>query len=460
MKINRNEIFKQILTYKFEQDFLLFIDFINVNNTANEFPTMLYHKFYTQKVRAVAKAQEDSALLNIMSLDSLIDNGIFTYEDKNTGQLAMPEALYSFLTFLDVSRSRQLNNVEFESFRARIEAIVSAMINMRSEDEDYIEAQQHFNTLMANIISAIKLNLEVLENKVSEITVLYQQKEQGTLTISIDDLFQQAQKLYDRNIQPFLEFIDPHGKMKEAETFIESLNKLYHYYQKEQLTEAANILQYKGTSVTSYYKDINKLAVRIRQYLNMLSEDRRYFMVIERAFNTLVESFEPLRHGRTQSRYLNANSKIMQSFTSLDGLSSFRRSYSVCFNRNPSSIILQFKLYLLDLKENDTLSPEKFLKPITDAKETLAFERVAHILNLIGVLPLPEYIEDIYQFVYEYLTQSLDNMTLLDCLHGISCLLSLVENKWIETDQRRNQLTDEQYYLDYLIMSYNRRSII
>lgn len=457
MKINRNEIFKQILTYKFEQDFFTFIDFIHVNNTANEFPSILYHQFYQQKVRSVAITENDSALLNIMSLDSLLENGIFAYEDKNTGNLAMPEAVYSFLTFLDVSRSRQLNNIEFESFRARMQAIVATMISVNIQSDDYLEARNHFYSLLGNIISAIQLNLETLEYKVREISELYQQKEQGLNTISINDLFQQAQKLYDRNIQPFLEFIDPQGRMKEADTFIESLNKLYHYYQKEHLTEDANMIQYRGTSVTSYYKDINQLAGRVRQYLNILADDRKYFMVIEQAFNHLIESFEPLRHGRTYNRYLNADSKIMLMLSSLDGLSSFRSRYSASFNRNPKNIMLQFKLYYADLQAKERNQKPRFLKPITDMSAVLAFERINQIMNLISNLHLPAYIEDVYQYIYDDLVTTLEDMTLLDCLHGIGCVLSLVESNCLSSCDQRGRLMDEEYYLDYLVISYQKK---
>lgn len=457
MKINRNEIFKQILTYKFEQEFFTFIDFIHANNTASEFPAILYHRFYQQKVRSVAIATNDSALLNIMSLDSLLANGIFAYEDKNTGNLGLPEAIYSFLTFLDVSRSRQLNNIEFESFRARIQAIVAKMISVNIESEDYAEARHHFYTLLGNIISAIQLNLETLEYKVREISELYQQKEQGLIKISIHDLFQQAQKLYDRNIQPFLEFIDPQGRMKEVDTFIESLNKLYHYYQKEHLTEEANIIQYKGTSVTSYYKDINQLAGRVRQYLNILAEDRKYFMVIERAFDNLIESFVPLRHGRIQNRYLNPNSKIISMLTSLDGISSFSRSYSTSFNRDPKNIMLQFKIYYADLQAQDRKRDERFLKPIVDTNATLALERMTQILTFMSNLHFPQYIEDIYRFIYEYLAQKLKDMMLLDCLHGIGYFLSLVDNRYLSSRDQRKRLTDEEYYLDYLMISYQKK---
>lgn len=451
MKVNRHEVIKEILVHQFQQDFYVFIDFINIHNTANEFPSTLYLQFY-EKVRA----KNDAALLNIFSLDVLVNNGFFAYIDKNTGRIAMSEGAYNFFAFIDVTRSRQLDHIEFESLRQDVQSTVAIIISAPKQSDDYQEAVNYFQAIIARVISAIKANLDVLHHRVGEISELYQQKEQGLATISINELFEKAQKLYDRNIQPCLDFIDSNRQMKETDTFTVSMTKLYRHYKSEAMEEAANMIQYKGTAVTSYYKDIDQLAERLRQYLLNLAEDRKYFMVIERAFDHLIDSFKPLRHGRKYNRFLHSESEIITLLTSLDGLSSFRHSYSACFNRDPDKVMLQFKIFHLDLQQRSTAKPTKLLQPITNMTETLAFDRMNQIFKLVSAVTLPDDMPDIYQYVYGYLEDQLDDMTLLDCLYGLSCLFSLMNSACIVQGDERNRLEDDQYYLDYLIMEYHK----
>lgn len=457
MKINRTTLLKTILAHDFTLDFLQFVDYIHQHNTAYEFPQRLYVQFYQSKIQS----QHDEALKNIMSLEALMASHFFTHEDKNAGMIGLSKVLYDMLVFLDTSRGREFSQHEFENLRRDMARTVQSLMTYATDSQDYQESFVYFNKIIARTLAELKQNIEILNAKVDEITALYQQYDAGHSSLSIHDLYDQANHLYHRHILPCLEFVSPVLQLQQTHTFIQSLEQLYAFFDSTSQLEYAILVQYRLTAVSSYYKDIQQCAKKLQHYLSSIAKERKDLLLIERAYQDLVATLEPLQHGREKNRFLEPHHNFFQYFQCFDGLFDFKRRYSARFNRTENSEhhLIDFQIYLEQLKEKPITVKAPLLQPLP-VQRTLEQQREHQILTIIATLEVPSQLDDLYQFIYDELQQHLPQCTLIDLLYGIDFLLPLLDSDAIYFAQQRQQLCDDRYFYDYAVLSYTAQTRI
>lgn len=452
MIINRDVIISAILRYK--NDFFGFIDYINHHGAALEFPETQYIRFYNDKVMYA----DHDADKNILSLESLLEAGVFTYRDKLKGHLGLSKIVYDLLIFLDVSRNRELSLAKFESYRQQTEEVSRQLITLPQGTEDYQEQLQLFWELITQILTTVKENIRVLHSKVDEIAERYKKLELGQESPDalnsqdIESLYQATQKLHARYVQPCLEFINPDLPIINGRNFVQAIDDLIDFYRQDNFEELAISIQYKLTAITSYYKDIRHLSERLLSYLYSLAEERRYFMAIEYHFQGLINTFVTMRHGRKQHRLLTPDLPEIEHMRCFDGLSAHKQTYSIRFNRHPDKALLQFKHYYETLQSKPLMAKKDITQAIPGSNQQ--HQRKNQVMTAIIDLPRIDHIEDIHRYVDRYLRQHLSDFGLLDTLYGLEFFLPLLDKKCIRQLKSPQRLEDEQYYLSYRPLTY------
>ncbi|WP_131667690.1 hypothetical protein [Psychrobacter pygoscelis] len=449
MLINRDVLIGAVL--KFKNDFFKFIDYINSQGGALEFPEAYYVRFYNQKVLS----QDDASLKTILSLQSLLDGGIFTHRDKLKGSLVLSKVVYDLLIFLDVSRNKELSLAKFESLRTQMLDITTNIVSSEIGSDTYQEHLQLFWELISQILTTIKENIRVLHHKVDEVAEQYQLLDSGERKHNVNELYQLAQKLHERYVQPCLEFINPDLQLVNSLNFVQAVDYLIHYYRDDGNEALAIAIQYKLTAITSYYKDIRELSERLLAYLYSLSEERRYFMAIEQRFNELMETFVAFRHGGRKNLYLTPELEDIAEMRCFDGLSAHKQSFSVRFNRHPDKSMLQFKNYYEQIWRQP-LKPKVDISQAPEAPDNKQKQRKNRIMQLTTCLPTGESIEDIHELIDSHLRATLPDFTLLDTLYGLEFYLPLLNKNNITQSRQRARLEDETYYLEYLRLQYHQ----
>ncbi|MGB6824876.1 hypothetical protein [Psychrobacter sp.] len=445
--INRDVLIEKVLGFKY--DFFQFIDYINSHDGAMEFPFTIYVQFYNKKILS----QDNESLKNILSLDNLLAGGVFTHHDKVSGMLVMSKVVYDLLVFLDVSRNKELSHAKFESLRQQTEQSTINIMHCETGSQDYRDQLNLFWDLISEILTTVKENIRVLHHKVDDVANQYGQFEAGQQTHSINELYETAQQLHDRHIKPCLEFINPDIQLVNRKNFVESIDALMDYYRQSGHESIAIAIRYKLTAITSYYKDIESLSNRLLTYLYSLAEQRRYFMAIEQRYNALMQTFENLyRHGGQKNLYLTADLEDISDMRSFDGLSSHKLSFSAKFDRHPGKSIQQFKHYFEEIQQR----PIKQKVDISHAPKlpdkTLQ-SRKNDILKHIASLPKEQFIEDIHQYLDNYLKKSINEYTLVDVLYGLEFYLSLIPKTKIRQLSERRRVEDGSYYWEYRVLT-------
>ena len=448
MKINRDILIKTILEY--QPTFLKLLDFINSSSGTREIPESLYLSLYSEEICKEANRKDDSQAPRILSIESLVEGGIFLYHNKGTGMLFMEAVIYDLLKFIDISRSRELNRKDFELLRSNLENAVSKIIEHSPDTEDYEGSLQAFHTVMSETLSKIRANVERLTQKVDKVAHNYQNFEDGA-SISILELYEKVEELYLLYVLPCFEFISPNMQMRAKSTFSQSVDELINYHEKHEMVSMSNSLGYSKTAVTAYFKDVSNLEAKLRQYTDRLESNRNFFISIEDAFSTLMESVGELRHGKQKNFKLNRKSEVFSHFNSLDGLSTMRAKFNKNLNWEPLRTERRFREFLLWV-ESKVQAPEKVaLKPIDlNDIEQINEARIIQISNIVNQLSFSQDIKDVHLYLHSHFLGNLDDFSLIDVLYGLESVYAIYDKSIVARNIERKQIKDDTYFMMYL----------
>ena len=455
MVINREAILAGILKHK--SHFFRFVDVINANETALQFPMTAYLKFYEQ----VIYRDDDYALKDILSVEALLQANVFVNIDGLTNMVTLSKDIYNILVWLDISRKKQLDSQPFESHRQDVVRLANELTTLPIEGINFKETYAFFYEKLSDIQVDISENMRVLDYRVDEIADMYKSREMGSLETGLDELFHRAQHVYHRNITPCLEFINPSLELKGTKNLSETLKDLEHYFEEIGEVDKARTLQFRVGAIFCYYKDIRAIASRLNAYLVNLAQEREFFLSMERAFGVLVESLVPLRHGRHQNKYLNADSEVFKLATTFDGLEDHKKKYEKRFNYSPSRGLDHFNNYyemMLRRPLKQKLdNPLRALPLEIDIEE----ERCEQILSItLYEIAVDNMIENVQRYVWQKLQELLPNAGIIDFLYALEYFLSALDDACVS--QRRNdrdRIDDGVYYLDYIIWDYAEASL-
>ncbi|NQY87438.1 MAG: hypothetical protein HRT51_06715 [Colwellia sp.] len=449
MKLNRDVLIHAII--KHQNVFFKLLDYIALNDGANEVPESLYLQLYNN----VICKDVDEKVHRYLSIESLSENGIFIHNDPNTGQITLERVIVDLLSFLDVKRARELDHAEFENIRVGIVAACEQIKKYEISSLDYKEAKGAFNRLMSDIHSKIKENVLALTHQVDSIALEYKSYDQGNNAVNVIELYDKVSNLYSRYVMPCYDFINPSMEMAQTQSFSMAVDGLISYYKSElNLFDQATLVQFRKKAITSYYKDIGGLVRKLDQYSNHLSQDRSFYLSIESAFSHLMESIEPLRHGLKRNMYLTRKSEIFNNHNALDGLTRFKSKFKPKLQWHQNKTKLRFKEYLLTVNETLFKEPVKQLKPLT-VECNVSDERKIVISLIIDKFDEDRKLPDVHQFLHHELSQSLSDFELSDVLYGLEVFLPFYSGTERAFPVKRKRLEDDVYYLEYVQLKYS-----
>ena len=449
MRIRRDILIQSIL--KYQRSFFKILDYINENSGVLEIPSSIYLNIYHKEICPKAMAQNDINVQTHLSVESLVENGIFVYYNKHTGNLSIANQVYELLRFIDVSRARELNREDFANLRAHIELTVNNVMQYDVGSEQYQDAMTAFHSVINETLSKFRSNVEKLVIKVEDIAIEYKAFEEDKNT-SFIELYEKVRHLYQRYVLPCYDFISPSIQLISKKSFSESLDALIEFHQEEGYESVANQIGFNKTAVTSYFKDISELENKLKQYSNRLETDRKFFMSVESAYSALMDNIDELRHGKQRGFLLSENSQFFLNYKSLDGLSSHNLQYDSDLQWERETSIKRFTEYLkglddVELRKPTTQSKDLQPLPIDIDPDKHRKMKIAKIVNEIE----PEHLNsNIHAYLNEKLMNRLDDYSLVDVLFGLECVHSLYNQDIVMTSYKSERLTDNRYFLDYL----------
>jgi len=453
MKLNRDVLILDIV--KYQSVFFKLLDYIEQHENSYEFPEINYITLYNT---VICEGEDTNAEIHL-SFDSLLENGIFIHHNKLNGMVTLEPLVVDLLRFIDVKRIRELSYVQFENMRNAIENTVCIIINKSNyQSDEYKEAIKAFNELMGDILGKIKKNIHSLQYQVGQISSQYKKYDTGDASISVATLYESIDNLYQRYVLPCFEFIDPNMEMKNKKTFNDSVDELIHFHSSNKIKdyEVADLIIFNKKAITSYYKDVGKLARQLNQYSKYLESDRLHYLSIDNAYNELMDNIIPLRHGKQKNIYLKPELEFLKKYHIFDGLANVRTNYAPKITLNKSTTISDFNEFLRCYVESSPKEPKNKLKPLIRKKNTNE-NRILKISQLCINQKWESKIEDIHLHLNNFLKNELEDYQLPDLLIGLQVVFGLKIEKDFKYIREKKVVEDSKYYLEYLVIKHSPR---
>ncbi|WP_157830569.1 hypothetical protein [Aeromonas sobria] len=454
MRLNRDVLITGIIRH--QSVFFQLLDYIDDHDGALEFPEFLYLNLYNQFI-----CKDETSNIHIhLSIHSLLENGVFIHNDRNTGMISIELIIVELLRFLDVKRTKELTHFDFEQLRKRTAEITEHMMSFELDSQDYLDARSAFNSLMSEIHSKIKANVSALTAQVEIIANDYKKYDAGEQSISVFNLYDRISTLYSRYVLPCLEFINPDMEMVRTKTFSKAVQCLIEHHAGEEIRryESANAFQYRKTAITSYFKDLSSLVKKLEQFSSHLEQDRNSFLAIQSAFSELMGALVSLRHGLQRNKYLQPNAAFFEKYSSLDGLSNRKSTYSPRFNWDRITGKLRFKEYLNVLEGTGIKEKRPSLLPMP-SEVNITQERQILITKLLYKTKIPIFIHDVHLYLYTILSKEFSDFTLADVLYGLEAFIPLLPNERVIFTRSRKRITDTTHYLYYIALELKKESV-
>lgn len=446
MKLNP-KVFVQLICIDYDDEFLRLVDYINEHNTPFEVPDSFYLTIYRNLIVKKAALRGDKNAPLHLTIDSLVENGIFTSHNKRDGILTFEPTFVHMLQYQDVTRARELSSTDLDDLRGRVEKAALTM-RLSIDDRDLFEASKvTFNTVVNEVHSKIRINVERLTQLVEGVAIDYQRLGSGEGGPRVIDLHERVSTLYLKFVQPCMEFIDPNIQLKGKLTFTQAVSELIDELSSRgtQWALIANHVQYGKTRITSYYKDIAQLDSRLRHYNTALDQHRNQYTAIETAYKRLMDVITELRHGKQRNFMLNPNTGVLSSIASFDGLMALKMKNSAALNWEEDKTKYRFDEHLrnIEAKPRVTNKPVLMLEP-----EPVAPERAMAIHDALPAVLQPT--EDIHKMLAEHLSEALPDYALNDLLYGLEYALARYHERIQPVAERTNYIDDGSYYMHYL----------
>jgi len=458
MRLQRDVLIASMLRY--QDAFLSLLDYINQRDNDGAFavPSQLYYQQYNRTITPRAKANDDLNAIKHLSMDSLLANGVFLKNEKQSGMLVMQSVIVDLLRFIDVKRARELTRKDFELMRANLEESVRQVIGSQVGSDDYRDAMLSYHEVMNGIHSKIKENAERLGVKVDELATEYKalNSDAPDALINVNTLYDKVNHLYSRYVLPCFEFLNA-TPLVAKDTFSDAVDAIIDWHDalgNEHATTAQKI-GFAKTAISSYYKDVSEFERKLKQYSNSLESDRRSFIAIEAAYTRLMDSIEERRHGLSRGFKLSSDSLVFNHFSSLDGLLTQR--FKPKLRWEDARTVRRLKEYLNYLESVDERATEKSLKPVP-ANISLESDRQEQIGKQVLKIELPDKTMDVHYELHSILSKELDDYSLMDLLYALESFIPLNMEKitWFEADAKR--VDDGTYYLTYLPIQWGEMS--
>lgn len=446
MKLNRDVLVRAII--KHQHAFFKLLDHIDKQDGSSEVPEHLYITVYNN----IICLDPDDPSQDHLTVSSLIDNGVFIHNDKNTGMITLERVIVDLLRFLDVNRAKELTKTDFENLRAQMMRIVGQVMSSKVGTQDYRDAMTAFNQLMSETHSKIKENVLGLISQVESLASEYKAYDSDSTEISVVDLYEKVSVLNNRFVMPCYEFIDPVMEMSQTDTFSKAIEILIEYHSSDEMRQfdTANAIQFRKTAITSYYKDIAVLVQKLERFSSHLEKDRKYFLAFEASFNDLMDSIIPLRHGKKKNKYLKNSDNVFQEGCVFDGLITQKSRFSATLNWDEEITKLRFKEYLIVIKDKQIQSrPKKAgLLPLP-SNQNISQHRQILISKILYGEVLPNEIADVHRYIFELLGKKLADFQLFDVLYGLEAFLPAF-GAGQRQDLVKNRINDDNYYFEYV----------
>lgn len=449
IRINRSTLLEDILQHR--GVFNALMENIEVRGSKNEFDTHLYKRLYHDKI---CKQATDNRQKDRLSMQSLIDNGVFIHVNVNDGTTAIQPVLIGVLRFISEKKSVAMNHAGFKMLIACFDTLQKNIDeNGRVDGEEYDLLMQEFKQLLSQAISEVRQSIEALEQNVVDLATQYKKlQEEGSSFESETKLLKMISHLHEYYALPCYQFIDEDAVLTDKLTVTQSIDKMIDFHSRFGAVESQMSLQYGKIMLTSFYKDIESIVSNLNNYSQSLSQNRQKYMAIDAAFESLMVDVRELRHGRRNKAKLTLSSSFLDFMPCFDAMVN-KPMFQKRLDWVDRISVMRFEEWLRSETGEEKKVNEALLQPVHSMPSPTSQKRQDIVLSVMSGFRLPRgAVNDVVVHLHEWSQKHIEDYVFIDLLSALEGFYGVYKKPMLERSMEKKRLVYEGYYFDYLLV--------
>ncbi|MHC5226351.1 hypothetical protein [Ignatzschineria sp. LJL83] len=460
-----------VILFQHVDIFFNIIDYYNERSpNISDFQISVYESILQNYIRQkVADENDKKRIIAALSLHNLNQCDFLAYINDAQGVFNIQNDLLSVIRNMDSKRMRELGQPDLDVIYAQIKTIYDHFSQHQhyfssiDPSPEFIENLTALIDTMQNIFSKIEHNVRALEGSAKRLSDIVDSHnfEQQTPTEQVKKSLKEITKIYQRNIQPTLAFLNEDAMTKDSSAMylIRKIREMLSGFQLYEETRTIYIIEMRLLSFTEIITDIRR---KLHRYIEMDQKQRQLYNAIEQQYNELSALVLQLLDSKLTGKTLSSQheffypSKIFNQLTNWTRINFTSSLIELPHNLNTEEV----DEYIRSKLNNAEALKSKKRRPIKkniDFKQHLQKRRrVEKIKLLMQSFPEKEF-KDLYFAIHQHLSNNLEQYSLKD-IYDARAFLS--KNLLITTTLKQGSIQYNHQELRYPIKKLTKKTQI
>lgn len=379
------------------------------------------------------KSEDANRLKVAFSVSNLRQTNLIIEHDRGKKRIIFSDALLELVRLSDTRLIKELTDVEYKGLLDELKRLRCELKLFTDTSSDtYFDLRYAIFSHIRRIRNSVKNNeikFSQISEKLADISVGITDTD-ATFAAAKRDMYFQASKIYDRHIQPTVNFLNENLRIEGGNLF-DVLNDIINTFIVLKEHTSADELVMSSLNLSNAYKPLEKISADVRQFLSINRNNARAFNAFEHVSEILSEALDKTKGMSLRNKELCKNKELQEIFDFYryaDGTKALQMQNAMRFNESPSFVksmqteveqYLELKNLIASYELEDTVASQNGVTSIThnDLKRAESFSSV------MKEMPLRQ-TEDLYKLLHERLSKALPDYSFYDLNVGmqmISC---------------------------------------
>ena len=369
------------------------------------------------------KNEDVNRLKVAFSVSNMQQANLIIEYDRGKKRIVFSDALMELVRLSDARLIRELTDVEYKGLLDELRRLRGELKKFSDTDSDsYFDLRYAIFSHIRRIRNSVKNNeikFSQISEKLADISVGITATD-ATFAAAKRDMYFQASKIYERHIQPTVNFLNENIRVVGGNLF-NVLNDIINTFIMFGEYTSADELVMSSLNLSNAYKPLEKISDDVRQFLSINRNNARAFNAFERVGSIVTDALEKTKSRSLRNKELCKNKdlqKIFDFYRYADGTKALQIQNAMRFSESSSFIksmqteveqYLELKNLITSYELEKTVVSQNGVAPTT----VNDLRRAESFANVMREMPLRK-THDLYKLLHERLSTALEDYSFYD----------------------------------------------
>lgn len=415
----------------------------------NAIPEMTYFRLVSEYQHSFSRDVRNEIAL-VFDVNNLLQAKIINdrKHTDNTTKLWFNSSVMEIFRLCKISLFRPMTQTTLKASMTPLWSVLKEIeaqqISVTPGTEDYQDWLGEINHRITELLGNIKANI----SKLQQAGDIFQKEEKSTSITVTQQMYQEAAKLYRREVEPLRIFLSKSARYEQGDGIYLTLESFAKLFSRFGDTESQSIINSFQIQYLELFEPIKKVSDNISVYLRKTKNAIVEHNAIQSAFEIIRNAYKTTLSHNKRNKYINFRElrelSAPKSFTSISRISPCK------LDKSPSYLNTVFNELAHRNSSQLNDSDERYL--FEESVDSTTSKKIRHTLKLNAwinslIWPLEQ---DYIRYAYDRLSEEWEEFSIPDLLE-ISSKLHTSPDYSVKLTNEYNVIEDEKHRYEYRV---------